>query len=141
MNIIKPQKLLLDNLTKIEDFIEETKHTDLLENKFIGNVNNEGIELYDIKFENVIFSNVNIISSKLEKNTFINVRFVNCNFSNTSFERSCFIRCEFNNCKIAGCSLIETRLYNVTFEDSNANYINLAMARQEKRSAKEEDIN
>ena len=28
MNIIKPQKLLLDNLTKIEDFIEETKKTD-----------------------------------------------------------------------------------------------------------------
>lgn len=128
MNILKPQKILLENLIKIEDLFLEIDKEDTIRGNIIEDTKKENIELYDKEFENVIFNNVEITDSKLEKNTFKNVQFNNCNFSNTSFEKTTFIRCEFNNCKITGCVFIDARLYNVCIVDSNANYINLSMA-------------
>ena len=83
MNIIKPQRAFLKNLSALDDFLEEIKNIDLIENKIIENIREEKIEIYDIRFENVIFNNIEIVSSTLEKNTFINVEFKNRNFSNT----------------------------------------------------------
>lgn len=132
MEILKPQKILLENLTKIEDLFLELDKEDVIRGGIIEDIQKQNIELYDKEFENVIFNNVEITNSKLEKNTFKNVEFNNCNFSNNSFEKSTFIRCEFKNCKIAGCVFIDSRLYNTSIIDSNANYINLSMASIER---------
>lgn len=132
MEILKPQKILLENLTKIEDLFLKLDKEDVIRGGIIEDIQKQNIELYDKEFENVIFNNVEITNSKLEKNTFKNVEFNNCNFSNNSFEKSTFIRCEFKNCKIAGCVFIDSRLYNTSIINSNANYINLSMASIER---------
>ena len=51
MKIIKIQKSLLNNLIRSENLLEEIKENDLIEKRLIENLNNENIEIYDIKFE------------------------------------------------------------------------------------------
>ena len=108
MNILKPQRLIEDDLTNIVDLLEIIKEDD--------------------NIEKAIISNTAIMESNLDKNTFIDVQFKNCNFSNTSFENCGFIRCEFINCKMTGGKFIDSRLYNVIFSETNMNYSNLSMA-------------
>lgn len=129
MNILKPQKIQIEKLQKIDDLNSELEENyQELEYKIIENINLKNEKIYDTKIEKSKFHSVEILEGKLENNTFIDVIFDNCNFSNTSFENSAFIRCEFNNCKLAGSNLAETRIYNVTFNDTNANYINLSIS-------------
>lgn len=129
MNILKPQKIQIEKLQKVNDLNSELEENyQELEYKIIENINLKNEKICDAKLEKSKFQNVEILEGELENNTFIDVIFDNCNFSNTSFENSVFIRCEFNNCKLAGSNLAETRIYNVTFNDTNANYINLSMS-------------
>lgn len=129
MNILKPQNL----------------HIQELENRYLVNIS-EGekisycnfkseecndINLYEIEFEHCKFNNICMQKGRLEKLTFKDVIFEQCNFSNTEFAETSFIRCEFNNCKISGCNFAENRLYNVTFIETNASYMNLSMASTE----------
>ena len=128
MSILKPQKILLENLNKIENLIEEIQKDDEIENIIIEDYKQEKIELTDITIKRAIINNTEIINSNLEKNTFIDIQFNNCNFSNTSFDNCSFIRCEFNNCKLTGCNFIESGLYDIGFIDTNMNYTNLSMS-------------
>ena len=129
MNILRPQKMQVEKLQKIDDLNNELKENyKELEYKIIENFKLENGDIYDAKIEKSKFQNVEILDGKLENNTFIDIIFNNCNFSNTSFENSAFIRCEFNNCKLTGSNFAETRIYNVMFNDTNANYINLSMS-------------
>ena len=45
MNILKPQKILFNNLTKIDDFVEEIEKDDEIENISIEDYKKENIEL------------------------------------------------------------------------------------------------
>ena len=129
MNILKPQKIQVEKLQKIDYLDYELRDNDEeLEYRILENIKLNNEEMYDAKIGKSKFQNVEILNEKLENNTFIDVIFDNCNFSNSSFENSAFIRCEFNNCKLIGCNFAEARIYNVTFNETNANYINLSMS-------------
>ena len=126
MNILKPQKLNFYEL-KNKYLIDINEGEEINYCNFQNEKCND-IILYDIEFEHCNFNNICMQKGKLEKITFRDVIFEQCDFSNTEFEYSFFIRCQFNNCKVSGCNFIENRLYNVTFIETNASYINLAMA-------------
>ena len=64
----------------------------------------------------------------IEHCKFSNIKMQNGEIENAKFIENTFIRCEFNNCKLSGCDMAENRLYNVTVIETNAIYINLAMA-------------
>ena len=128
MNIIKPQKILVSNLTKTKNLLEEIKD-DEIANYYVEKNIEENIDIYDISIKNTIMDDVEILNGKLEKNSFTDVRFNNCNFSNTSFENCSFIRCEFDNCKLTGCNFSGSRMYNVSFKEVNMNYINRSTKR------------
>lgn len=130
MNITKPQKI---NLEKLEDIkLAEIKNDQEIEYANIENEECNNILLQDTEFEHCRFNSIVIQNAELDKITFSDVIFKNCDFSNTSFVNSTFIRCEFSNCKLSGTSFSENRLFNVTFSETNANYINLSMASIEK---------
>jgi len=115
MNILKPQKKLINNLRKIEELLDELEIYDEIKNILIENYKKENITIRDITIKEAIINNTEIMSSTLEKNTFIDVQFNNCNFSNTSFENCCFIRCEFNNCKLAGLNIDQVGCKSIVF--------------------------
>lgn len=132
MKIVKPQKVLLENLVKTQiEELKDEENIENIENIIISDVTSEKFELYNAKIENTILKNVEILKGKIIKNTFIDVIFEKCNLSNTDFESCCFIRCEFKNCKLSGCNFMESRLYNVSIINTNASYINLALANLE----------
>ena len=131
MSIVKPKKLVLNNLRKIENFNESNDIENEFENVSIDCYKDSNLDLIEMCVEKAIFNNIDITNSNLEKNSFIDVTFNNCNFSNTSFENSSFIRCEFNNCKLTGCNFVESRIYNVSFFDSNISYANFSLASME----------
>ena len=106
MNILKPQKIKFNESENI-DLINMDRDEDI---------------------EHCKFSNIKMQNGEIENATFRDVVFENCDFSNTKFIDNTFIRCEFNNCKLSGCDMTENRLYNVTVIETNASYINLAMA-------------
>ena len=125
MNILKPKKISSDNLRKIGNFIDEITNNEEIEKIFVEDyINNENVEVLDVKIEKAIMNNVEITNGNLQNNMFVDVEFNNCNFSNTSFEKSCFIRCEFNNCKLTGCNFIDSRMYNVAYKETNLYYSN-----------------
>lgn len=128
MSILKPQKMLFNNLRQIYNLLDEVKEIDELDNITIENYRETNIEFASITIKRAIINNTEILSSNLEKNTFIDIEFNNCNFSNSHFDNCSFIRCEFNNCKFTGCSFIESGLSDVSFIDTNMNYVNLSMA-------------
>lgn len=125
MNILKPQNFHFQEL--------EDKHLmDISEDEKINyckfeNEECNDINLYEIEFKQCKFSKICMQKGKLEKLTFRDVVFEQCDFSNTEFIENSFIRCEFNNCKVSGGNFAESRLYNVTFIETNASYINLSM--------------
>ena len=82
MNILKPQKIFINKIRKIENFIEEIKINDCLESVYIEDYMNENIELSNIKIGKAILNNVEVINGNLQDNTFIDIEFNNCNFSN-----------------------------------------------------------
>ena len=126
MNILKPQKMLFDNLRTIEDLQKELIENDELENVKVKDYSNSNLEVFDFTCNKEIFNNVSIINSRLEKTSFTDVEFCNCNFSNTTFDNCSFIRCEFNNCKLTGCNFIENVLFDIGFIDSNMGYANIS---------------
>lgn len=128
MNILRPQKILFNNLKRIENLNEEINIYKEIKNIYIENYREDNVDFTDVRIEKAIMNNVEIINGKLENNTFIDIEFNNCNFSNTSFENSGFIRCEFNNCKLTGCNFVESRIYNVSFIETNISYANFSMA-------------
>ena len=128
MNILKPQKMLFDNLRTIENLQSELIENDELENVKIKDYSTSNLEVFDATCNKAIFNNVSIINSRLEKTSFTDVEFSNCNFSNTTFDNCSFIRCEFNNCKLTGCNFIENVLFDIGFIDSNMGYANISMS-------------
>ena len=128
MNILKPQKMLFDNLRTIENLQSELMENDELENVKIKDYSTSNLEVFDFTCNKAIFNNVSIINSRLEKTSFTDVEFSNCNFSNTTFDNCSFIRCEFNNCKLTGCNFIENVLFDIGFIDSNMGYANISMS-------------
>lgn len=128
MKILRPQKILFNNLKKINNLLDEIKNSHELNNIIIEDYKERDIEITDIEVEKAILNNTEIINGNLQNNTFIDVEFNNCNFSNTSFENNCFIRCEFNNCKLTGCNFTESRMYNVSYIETNLCYSNFSMA-------------
>ena len=79
MNILKPQKIVYEELKIIENFQEEIKEKDEFENIIIQNYKEKNIRLNDITIKKSIINNVELTNSKLEKNTFIDIQFNNCN--------------------------------------------------------------
>ena len=128
MNILKPQKMLFDNLRTIENLQSELMENDELENVKIKDYSTSNLEVFDVTCNKAIFNNVSIINSRFEKTSFTDVEFSNCNFSNTTFDNCSFIRCEFNNCKLTGCNFIENVLFDIGFIDSNMGYANISMS-------------
>ncbi len=126
MNILKPQIKYMDRLDNKK--IIDIKSSEDLEQYNFENEGCNNIELWDLKIEYGKFNHICMQKGKLEKVTFKDVIFESCDFSNTEFIESTFIRCEFRNCKISGCNLSENRLYNVSFIETNASYINLSIA-------------
>lgn len=130
MNIIKPQKMNLEKFQEIK--LVDIRNDEEIEYANIENEECNNILLQDTEFEHCRFNSIVMQDAELDKITFSDVIFKNCDFSNTSFINSTFIRCEFINCKLSGTSFSENRLFNVTFFEANANYINLSMASLEK---------
>ena len=128
MNILKPQKMLFDNLRNIEDLQNELVENDEIDNVEVKDYLTNNLEAFDITFDKAILNNVSIINSKFEKTSFTDIEFSNCNFSNTTFDNCSFIRCEFNNCKLTGCDFIEDVLFDIGFIDSNMGYANISMS-------------
>lgn len=128
MNILKPQKMLFDNLRTIENLQSELIENDELENVKVKDYSNSNLEVFDFTCNKAIFNNVSIINSRFEKTSFTDVEFSNCNFSNTTFDNCSLIRCEFNNCKLTGCNFIENVLFDIGFIDSNMGYANISMS-------------
>ena len=91
MKILKPQKIFLENLIKLENIEKEVKDDENVENRLLEECSSENFELYNAKIETSIFKNVEIINGKMIKNEFKDVIFEKCNFSNTNFENCCFI--------------------------------------------------
>jgi len=121
-------EVIINPADSLDDIVAKINNNEVINGKLMENIKNEEIEIYDREFENVIFNDVNIINSKFEKTTFKNIKFIHCNFSNTSFDSCSFIRCEFENCKLTGCNFLENRINNVSFIETNADYMNLSMA-------------
>ena len=63
MNILKPQKVFIDNLTAIKDFLKELEE-DYITNIKVEDVEFESIEFINKEIEASIFNNVNITKSK-----------------------------------------------------------------------------
>ena len=85
MNILKPQKIQVEKLQKIDDLDYELRDNDEeLEYRILENIKLNNEEMYDAKIGKSKFQNVEILNGKLENNTFIDVIFDNCNFSNSS---------------------------------------------------------
>lgn len=126
MNILKPQKL---NVQKLEDrYLKDISKDERINYCKFENEECNDINLYEVEFEHCKFTNISMQKGLLEKLTFKDVIFEKCNFSNTEFIETAFIRCEFINCKVSGCNFAEDRLYDVTFLETNATYMNLSMA-------------
>lgn len=125
MNILKPIMSYYHNPDKVSD-LNDITNLDEVKNKLIDVQNSKAIEFDDIDFSNCVFNECDLEQSTFEDASFLDCIFNKCNFSNVSFNKSSFIRCEFNNCKLIGTSLIDSRIYNVIINLSNANYLNLA---------------
>ena len=89
MNILKPQKMLFDNLRNIEDLQNELVENDEIDNVEVKDYLTNNLEAFDITFDKAILNNVSIINSKFEKTSFTDIEFSNCNFSN-KITPSCF---------------------------------------------------
>lgn len=126
MNILKPQNV--DSKKLNNKYIKDILESQNVEQCIFQNEECNNINLYENQFEYCKFDNVCIQNGLVEKSIFKEVSFTQCNFSNTQFKECEFIKCEFDNCKVSGCDLSENILYNVTFRENNASYINLSMA-------------
>ena len=75
MNILKPQKMLLNNLRKINNLLEEFNENDIdtLENIIIKDYRYNNIILNDITIKRAIINNINFINCNLDKNSFIDI--------------------------------------------------------------------
>ena len=60
MNILKPQKIFLNNLVETDEF----KSEDIIENAKIENKIFDDLQVYKVEFEKVIFNNVCIQNGK-----------------------------------------------------------------------------
>ncbi len=77
MQILKPQKIFFDKLSKIESLINEINVNDKINNIILEEYKEESIEINDITIEKSVISNTNIINSNLSKNTFVDIEFKN----------------------------------------------------------------
>lgn len=73
MNILKPQKILFNNLRKIENLIEEINIC-----KEIDNVSVENYKEYNANFsmasiENILFTNSSLRNSTFQENKFMHI--------------------------------------------------------------------
>ena len=57
MNILKPQKMLFDNLRTIENLQSELMENDELENVKIKDYSNSNLEVFDVTCNKAIFNN------------------------------------------------------------------------------------
>ena len=64
MNILKPQKMLFDNLRTIENLQSELMENDELENVKIKDYSTSNLEVFDVTSNKAIFNNVSIINSR-----------------------------------------------------------------------------
>lgn len=67
MNILKPQRILFDKLTRIENLLDEMKENEKIDNIYLEDYKEENIEFNDITIEKSIIDNTDIINSNLEK--------------------------------------------------------------------------
>ena len=123
-------EIWLENLEEKE--LSEILEIEKIRYAYFQNQKCDEIKIWDFQFEYCKFHTISMQKAKIEKVTFRDVLFENCNFSNSDFVECSFIRCEFKNCKISGCNFSENGLYHISFVETNANYINLAMAILEK---------
>ena len=61
MNILKPQKMLFDNLRTIENLQSELIENDELENVKVKDYSNSNLEVLDVTCNKAIFNNVSIM--------------------------------------------------------------------------------
>ena len=76
MNILKPQKMLFDNLRTIENLQSELMENDELENVKIKDYSTSNLEVFDVTSNKAIFNNVSIINSRFEKTSFTDVSLI-----------------------------------------------------------------
>ena len=74
--MIKPKKIILENLIKIENIVEEIMKQDEYFHKELENINIEDYEVENIEINNTTISKskffkTKILNSNLDKNTFI----------------------------------------------------------------------
>ncbi len=80
-----------------------------------------GLEFNGVLFENCTFTNVAIKNASFDNTLFNACDFTKCNFSD-----SWFTRCEFKTVKNAGADFRNSKLFDVTIDDSHFRYSNFS---------------
>jgi uncharacterized protein YjbI with pentapeptide repeats len=124
----KPQ--LDDNLDEPKDLLRLLEeHQDTGDDIYHLRIKDAVLENHffsSLEFNGVLFEHCMFTSVALKHSTFDNVLFRDCDFTNCNFSDSWFTCCEFTTVKNIGADFRNSKLFDMTIDNSNFRYSNFS---------------